>query len=58
MSPLTALNTNHAALAVGRRDLNVPAAGVALAASRRDLRVAAGVQATWLRERPGLRRPV
>lgn len=60
MSPFSAVSAPTAADAVVRRDLAVPAASAAQGRrqpSRRSLRAAAGVQATWLRERPGIRRP-
>lgn len=60
MSPLTAVTAPAVADAGVRRDLSVPAAPAAEGRrppSRRSLRAAAGVQATWLRERPGIRRP-
>jgi hypothetical protein len=58
MSPLTAHPVPSAADAAVRRDLPVPAAPAARDQTlRRSLRAAAGVQAAWLRERPGVRRP-
>ncbi|WP_354700377.1 hypothetical protein DSM112329_00650 [Paraconexibacter sp. AEG42_29] len=57
MSPMTLTPpTIEPAAVAARRDLTVPPVADA-AASRRALRAMAGAQATWLRERPGGRRP-